>query len=32
MLDFESLIFNIDINRSAIPRAGSLLVAEPFLR
>ncbi|GFI52905.1 MULTISPECIES: YqgE/AlgH family protein [Duncaniella] len=32
MLDFESLIFNIDINRSAIPHAGSLLVAEPFLR
>ena len=27
MLDFESLIFNIDINRSAIPHAGSLLVS-----
>lgn len=32
MLDFESLLFNIEIDKRAIPRAGSLLVAEPFLR
>lgn len=32
MIDFESLLFNIDIDRRSIPRAGSLLVAEPFLR
>lgn len=32
MIDFESLLFNIDINASCIPRPGSLLVAEPFLR
>ncbi|WP_289692515.1 YqgE/AlgH family protein, partial [uncultured Duncaniella sp.] len=32
MIDFESLIFNIDIDTRCIPRPGSLLVAEPFLR
>ncbi len=32
MIDFESLLFNIDINTRCIPRPGSLLVAEPFLR
>ena len=32
MIDFESLLFNIDISTRCIPRAGSLLVAEPFLR
>jgi len=32
MIDFESLLFNIDINSERIPRGGSLLVAEPFLR
>ncbi len=32
MIDFESLLFNIDINARRIPRPGSLLVAEPFLR
>ena len=32
MIDFESLIFNIDIDRRFIPHPGSLLVAEPFLR
>ena len=32
MIDFESLLFNIDINSERIPRSGSLLVAEPFLR
>ncbi|MCM1139576.1 MAG: YqgE/AlgH family protein [Duncaniella sp.] len=32
MIDFESLLFNIDINTERIPRCGSLLVAEPFLR
>lgn len=32
MIDFESLLFNIDISTRAIPRTGSLLVAEPFLR
>lgn len=32
MIDFESLLFNIDIDTRRIPRAGSLLVAEPFLR
>lgn len=31
-IDFESLLFNIDINTRCIPRPGSLLVAEPFLR
>lgn len=32
MIDFESLLFNIDISTRAIPSTGSLLVAEPFLR
>lgn len=32
MIDFESLLFNIDIDTRRIPRPGSLLVAEPFLR
>lgn len=32
MIDFESLLFNIDIDKRAIPSVGSLLVAEPFLR
>ncbi|MCM1076745.1 MAG: YqgE/AlgH family protein [Bacteroides sp.] len=32
MIDFESLLFNIDIDRRCIPEPGSLLVAEPFLR
>ena len=32
MIDFESLLFNIDISTRCIPRTGSLLVAEPFLR
>lgn len=32
MIDFESLLFNIDISTRSIPRPGSLLVAEPFLR
>lgn len=31
MLDFASLLFNIDIS-ARLPRPGSLLVAEPFLR
>ncbi|MDE6324571.1 MAG: YqgE/AlgH family protein [Duncaniella sp.] len=31
MIDFESLLFNIEISGNA-PRPGSLLVAEPFLR
>lgn len=31
MLDFDSLLFNIDIS-SKVARPGSLLVAEPFLR
>lgn len=31
MIDFDSLLFNIDIN-SRMARPGSLLVAEPFLR
>lgn len=31
MLDFASLLFNIDIS-GRLPGAGSLLVAEPFLR
>ncbi len=32
MIDFESLLFNIDIGTRCMPGAGSLLVAEPFLR
>lgn len=32
MIDFESLLFNIDISTRRIPSPGSLLVAEPFLR
>ncbi len=32
MIDFESILFNIDISSGRIPRCGSLLVAEPFLR
>ncbi|MCM1110885.1 MAG: YqgE/AlgH family protein [Clostridium sp.] len=31
MLDFDSLLFNIDI-KAKIARPGSLLIAEPFLR
>lgn len=31
MIDFDSILFNIDI-ASRLPRPGSLLVAEPFLR
>lgn len=32
MIDFESLLFNIDVSNRCIPRPGALLVAEPFLR
>lgn len=32
MIDFESILFNIEIDRRPIPQVGSLLVAEPFLR
>jgi len=32
MIDFESLLFNIDVSTRCIPRPGALLVAEPFLR
>ncbi len=32
MINFDSILFNIDINRSIMPGPGSLLVAEPFLR
>lgn len=32
MIDFESLLFNIDISSSRVPQPGAILVAEPFLR
>lgn len=32
MADFDTLLFNIDIDAGLTPHKGSLLVAEPFLR